>query len=254
MKVFTKISMAATLITFGVLGFTGITMAATAPSLGLADGYSVFGKAGITDVPTSHVWGNVGADLLSAIDLIDSEVDGSRIQDDGSFVQFDIATAYGALTQTPATGISLAGTVTVTPGVRTVLATETLDGTVTLSGAGVYIFRSANAFHVGNGASMIFAGGATECNVTVFWQIPTSMTIGTTAHIIGTIITESSHITFGSGATLQGRAFALGAGQVTLINNQITQPTCTVTGGSNRIPRLIPLINILKVPTPLVLV
>ena len=66
MKNFSKI-----LLVFSfVLGLTGTTMAATAPSLGLADGYSVFGKAGVTDVPaTTHVWGNVGADTLLSIGL-----------------------------------------------------------------------------------------------------------------------------------------------------------------------------------------
>jgi len=39
--------------------------AATAPSLGLAESYAVFGKAGVTNnsnVGTTNIWGNVGAD------------------------------------------------------------------------------------------------------------------------------------------------------------------------------------------------
>ena len=75
--------------------------------------------------------------------------------------------------------------------------------------------------------------------------------------MVGTIIAQTALISLAAGATLQGRAFALGAGQVTLDNNQITVPTCAVpasTGGNARIARLIPLINILKVPTPLVLI
>ncbi len=240
MKTFSKFLLAVCVI----LGFAGTTMAATAPSLGLADGYSVFGKAGITETPaaTTHVWGNVGSD--TTIGLIAWQVDGSIITPTPATIENAIATAYGALSQTPATGISLAGTVTVTPGVYTVLATETLDGTVTLSGAGVYIFRSASAFHVWSDAKMLLAGGADECNVSVFWQIPTTMTIGTNAHIIGTIITESSHITIANGATLQGRAFALGAGQVTLDNNQITRPVCTVFPGTGTLHVIKNVINI----------
>ena len=56
-------------------------------------------------------------------------------------------------------------------------------------------------------------------------------------------------------AGLQGRVFAHTL--LTLDDNLITEPTCTVppvVGGSSPRPRLIPLINILKVPTPLVLV
>lgn len=43
--------------------------------------------------------------------------------------------------------------------------------------------------------------------------------------MVGTIISDTA-IALGSDATLQGRAFSQSA-QVTLINNQITEPTCT---------------------------
>jgi uncharacterized repeat protein (TIGR01451 family) len=49
--------------------------------------------------------------------------------------------------------------------------------------------------------------------------------------MVGTIITGTELISLNTGATLQGRALSLLA-QVTLLSNQITQPTC-VTSGSN---------------------
>ena len=56
-------------------------------------------------------------------------------------------------------------------------------------------------------------------------------------------------------ATWTGRALDY-ATTVNVSNLNITVPVCTVpiaTGGSAAIPRLIPLINVLKVPTPLFL-
>ncbi|MDO8469082.1 MAG: ice-binding family protein [Candidatus Peribacter sp.] len=184
--------------------------AGTAPGLGTAASYAIFGAAGVTNNVASptHIWGNVGADLLASITNLDdaTQVDGTIIAPTPAQLLTDITTAYNALaSQQPGTTISLSGpAVTVTPGVYTVSAAETLNGTVTLDGAGVYIFGSDSAFTVGNGAKVLLTNGATACNV--FWQIPSAMTIGTTAEMVGTIITNSEAITLNTSATLQGRA------------------------------------------------
>lgn len=229
MKRFNNVSVAVSAIIF-LFGLAGsVAHAATAPDLGIADSYAVWGKAGVTnDVGGStHIWGNVGADLLTDITNLDdaTQVDGSIIAP-APGVETAISNAYDDLSTPPqeaATSISLSGTVTVTPGVYTVLAGETLNGTVTLDGAGVYVFRSASAFTVGSNAHMHLTNGA--CASNVFWQIYSSMTIGTGAEMVGTIITSQEAITFGTGATLQGRAFS-GIAAVTLLSNQITEPTC----------------------------
>lgn len=230
MKKFNKFSVITVLAV--AIGFinSNTTFAATAPDLGVADDYAVFGKAGVTNsgAPT-HVWGNVGGDLLSGITgLAPTQVGGNIIAPTAPAVQTAISNAFTALSTPPqetATALSLAGTVTVVPGVYTVLATETLNGTVTLDGAGVYIFRSASAFNVGNGARVLLTNGATACNV--FWQIQSTMTIGSDAQMVGTIIADTEAITLGTGATLQGRALSTIA-SVTLLSNQITVPTCAV--------------------------
>ncbi len=134
----------------------------------------------------------------------------------------------------------------------------TLSGTLTLHGTGspttdVWIFRSSRNL-VGTGtANIVFSGtGGLACNV--WWRIATTATFTASNAIVGNILAATS-ITFGTGATLNGRAFAYTA-EVTLLGNTISGPTCTVstptpTSGSGApVP---PLINLRKVPHPLAL-
>jgi hypothetical protein len=234
MKIFNKVSVVSISVVTIALSLIGAnsTLAATAPNLGAAESYAVFGKAGVTNnsaVGTTHIWGSVGADLVTNItNIVAAQVDGNI--NTGTGVGAAAQTAYGDLASQAATAsLDLAGIKTVAPGVYTVAA-STLNGTLTLDGAGVYIFRSSSSVSVLAGAKMNLINGASPCNV--FWQIPTSMTIGSGAQLVGTIIANTGEITFGDSTRLQGRAFSLTT-QVTLINDQITQPTCTSSSGSS---------------------
>lgn len=228
MKSFYKVSVAISVIAFGLTGSISV-FAATAPTLGVAASYAVFGKAGVTNdsnVGTTHIWGNVGADAINVTNLNDAtQVDG--IIDNGVGVEAAILTTYGQLAAIPDLPVvlNLAGNNTVAPGVYNVGAT-TLNGVLTLSGAGVYVFRSSSSIDVtaGVGAEVKLTNGADACNV--FWQIPASMTIGAGAKMVGTIVADTALISLGTNATLQGRALSRIA-QVTMLGNQITEPTCT---------------------------
>lgn len=215
-------SVAALSLVLGLAGPISVS-AATAPDLGAAATYSVYGDAGVTNdlSATTHVWGNVGHNGLGATNLDDAtQVDG--VIDVGAGVAAAASAAYDALAAQGATGaLDLDGGGNVTPGVYTVGATA-LNGTLTLDGAGVYIFRSSSSISTSGAAVVNLINGATACNV--FWQIPTSMTIGAGSVIEGTIITQTGLISLGSGASLKGRALA--KTQVTLIANQITEPVC----------------------------
>lgn len=206
--------------------------AATAPSLGAAETYAVFGKAGVTndsDVGTTHIWGNVGADATNVTGLDDdTQVDG--VIDAGAGVEAAILNAYAALDgQGADAALDLAGVNTVTPGVYTVGAT-TLNGNLILDGPGVYIFRSDSSISADAGALVTLTNGATACNV--FWQIPAAMTIGANAQIVGTIIADTELVSFAAGATLQGRALSRIA-QVTMDSNQITEPVCAAASSGS---------------------
>jgi len=201
--------------------------AATAPDLGAADSYAVFGKSGVTNDAggTTHIWGNVGADYMDTItNLIPGQVGGAIIAP-AADVQTDATAAYLDLmsgTQGTPTSLDLAGTHTITPGVYDIAAT-TLNGVLTLDGAGVYIFRSSSSETTAASGTMNLINGA--CASNVFWAISTSMTIGAGAHVEGTIIASTGNITLATDAALVGRAISL-TKNVTLLLNQITQPIC----------------------------
>lgn len=200
--------------------------AATAPNLGVAAGYSVFGNAGITETPaqTSHLWGNAGGNGFGNASLIASQVDGSIDAGANGPVVSAITSAYGDLAGQGLTGaIDLAASPTVVPGVYDIAATS-FNSTLTLNGAGVYIFRSTSSIAQTAGGTMSLINGA--CASEVYWQIPTSITFAAVGSIEGTIITNTGNITFVSGVSLKGRAWA--GTQVTMSNNQITEPaTCS---------------------------
>jgi hypothetical protein len=99
--------------------------------------------------------------------------------------------------------------------------------TVTLSGAGVYVFRSGGAITTGASSSVIVGGGA--CESDVYWAPIGAATLGATAPFAGSIL-DAAGITIGQATTLTGRALAFG-GTVTTANDTITVPTCTSFSG-----------------------
>jgi type VI secretion system secreted protein VgrG len=99
-----------------------------------------------------------------------------------------------------------------------------LTGTLTLTGAGVYIFQTGSSLVTATGSSVVLAGGASPCDV--FWQVGSSATLdGST--FVGTVMASTS-ITLGSGVTVHGRVLA-GTGDVTLIGDTIDASACIDT-------------------------
>jgi hypothetical protein len=99
-----------------------------------------------------------------------------------------------------------------------------LTGNLTLSGSGVWIFKSASTLTTSSGSSVT---GGDPCNV--WWRLVSSGTLGTTTSFIGNILALTS-ITLNTGATLNGRALAQ-TGAVTLDTNAITTGRCSGGGG-----------------------
>jgi len=81
----------------------------------------------------------------------------------------------------------------------------------------VWIMQIAKTLSLGSGASITLENGAQPMNI--FWQVAESTSILSGAHAQGIILCKTS-ITFGSGATLTGRALAQTA--VTMIATTVT--------------------------------
>jgi hypothetical protein len=95
----------------------------------------------------------------------------------------------------------------------------TLTGTLTLSGSGVWIFKSAATLITSGTANVV---GGDPCNV--WWREVSSATLGTNTSLIGSILASTS-ISLQTGASLNGRALAQ-TGAVTLDTNTITGSAC----------------------------
>jgi len=202
------------------------SLAATSPTLGAAGSYSVLGGETVTNAGPTTMPGNLGVSPGSAVTGFPPGVVGPpgtlhSADTNAAQAQADSSAAFGSLDQAcdttyPGTkdlvGENLAA------GVYCADAFE-LSGVLTLSGSGVWIFKSAAALSVSSGASVV---GGDPCNV--WWRVVSSAVIGTGASFVGNILALTS-ISLQTGASLNGRALAQ-TGAVTLDTNNITGSGC----------------------------
>ena len=227
-------------------------LGATSPSLGTMDSFAVFADSLISSAGNaSTINGNVGLEdgTGAAIGVQCGEVNGTIYDRDGAYTgagggstlclttnagfltgaDSDLVTTYDALAAGPNAicttsyvgGQDLTLVSPLGPGVYCVDATGfTLTGNLTLSGSGVWIFRSATTIITSPGSSVT---GGNTCDV--WWRAETSVTLDTTTVFRGNVLALDS-ITMNNGATLAGRALARN-GAVTLDTNTITRgPLC----------------------------
>lgn len=246
-----------------MVGFVGLVMKSpivhavqATVELGTATPFAILaGTPLISDAGNfSTITGNVGMSPgpSSAIGLLCTQVTGIIYAIDGTgnlcftvnaplvvTAKSDLTAAYGdAAGRTPVTIVPTElGGQTLTPGVYASDSTFLQISAPTpliLDGQGnpnaVFIFEASDveapALVPGPGSVVQLTGQAQACNV--FWRV-NAATIDTTAVFKGTILAYSS-ITVANGANIEGRLLAQ-TGQVTLINDTITVPACTVTSG-----------------------
>lgn len=247
----------ASIITLLISVTSNVYAAQPTVDLGTAAPFAILaGTPNITDAGNASViQGNVGLSPATgaAIGLTCAQVTGTiysvdatgplpcRVTDGPLLVtaKNDLTTAYNdAAGRTPVTTVptELGGT-TVVAGTYD-SASTTFDitagaGPLVLDGqndpSSVFIFEagfSGTGLNVGPGSTVSLINGAQACNV--FWRVDTA-NINTTASFKGTILALNS-ITVANGATIEGRLLARN-GNVTLINDTITVPTCADTPG-----------------------
>jgi hypothetical protein len=204
--------------------------AATSPTLGAAGSYSVLGGQTVTNGGPTTMPGDLGVSPGSAVVGFPPGIVGPP----GTIHAGDTNAAAAQAANTAAFGFidqgcdfpaylfgqgvkDLAGA-NLVPGVYCADA-FILTGVLTLSGSGVWIFKSASTLTTSPGSSVV---GGDPCNV--WWREVSSAIIDTTTSFIGNILASTS-ISLNTGATLNGRAFAQ-TGQVSLQSNVITGLTC----------------------------
>ncbi len=215
--------------------------------LGTAGGFVILSKSGVSTVPTSAVTGNIGVSPAAAsyITGFSLTVDGTNVfssspQVTGQLYAADYAAPTPANLTTAVGDMQLAftdaagrssdftehgagdiGGMTLAPGVYKWGTGVLVPTDVTLNGSAtdVWIFQVAQDLTVANGVTVLLSGGALAKNV--FWQVAGKVELGTTAHMEGVLLSQTS-ITLQTGASLNGRMLAQTA--VDLDGSTVVQP------------------------------
>jgi hypothetical protein len=197
--------------TFAVLAYAGVTNAGPTVVTGDLGTYPILSCTGLPTPCTGNGPGQVNG-MINSGDVIAQHAQASLL------IAFN--DAKGRTTNPINEDAADLGGKTLTPGLYKSATTMAITGTLTLQGAGVYIFQMGTGLTVNTGATVVLSGGATADNV--FWQVGSAATLGTTADFKGTIMAGTT-VTLATGARLNGRALALNA-SVTMDSNNITIP------------------------------
>lgn len=228
--------------------------AATSPSLGEAGFYGILASTYTNTAVGTTVYWDIGYTTPPAVPA--TVVNGIVHVADANYEQagLDQATALANLNSqagsspgfTFAPGaIDLASDVThgtvgvYTPGFYDIDGAADIGGggTITLDGAGTYIFRMDGALGTSANSIVTYINGASPCDV---WWIPTAATtLGANSTFVGTVI-DASGITIGDTVAWEGRALAYG-GTVSTVRDTINKPPCALAAYPSRtLPATVP--------------
>jgi ice-binding like protein len=213
--------------------------AQTAPSLGAADTFAVLAGSTVTNTGLSIITGNLGLHPGTAVTGFPAgQVVAGTIQAANAAAlaaKDSLTTAYNSLVSQACTqdltGQDLGGK-TLTTGVYCFSSTAQLTGTLTLNALGnssaVFIFKMGSTLTTASASKVVMINGGSPS--TVFWQVGSSATLGTTTSFVGNILALTS-ITVTTGVSVAGRTLARN-GAVTLDTNAVRippPPTTTMT-------------------------
>jgi hypothetical protein len=217
-----------TILIMCMLGFGTPALAQSAPPLGSAQTFVVLGASTVTNAGPTVIAGNLGVSPGTAVTgFPPGTISGGTIHSDdpaATSAQADAHTAYADLLAescgTNLSGLILGTSVGATilvPGVYCFASSAQLTGTLTLSGAGPYIFQIGSTLITATNSAVNLTNGATAANV--FWQVGSSATLGVDSVVAGSVLAAVS-ITVDTGTNVEGRVIALGAA-VTLDTNAL---------------------------------
>ncbi|MHB1309594.1 MAG: ice-binding family protein [Limisphaerales bacterium] len=245
------------LVSVALMFLQAFGSAAQAPvNLGTAGNHVILAKSGISTVPASVITGDIGVSPIDSTAITGF----SLIHTTGSpFATSDQVTGrvyapdYAAPTPVNLTsaigdmetaytdaagrsspdftelGAGQIGGLTFVPGLYKWGTDVLISSDVTFSGSpsNVWIFQIAGRIEQASGTRMFLAGGAMAKNI--FWQAFGDITLGTTAHFEGIVLTKTS-ISLATGASINGRLLAQTA--VTLDGSTVTAPAAAAASAT----------------------
>jgi Ice-binding-like len=199
-------------------------------TMGKAAPYAVLAGTTVTNTGPTKISGDLGVAPGSAVTGFPPGLvrDGTihKATKGAGQAKDALTTAYlDAKGRTPATpvGANIGGR-TLAPGVYEASSFMRINGTVVLNAHSdpnaVFIFKAGSTLITASNATVRLTGGAQACHV--FWQVGSSLTLGTNTTFVGTVLALTS-ASLRTGATVRGRILARN-GAVTLDSNIITRP------------------------------
>lgn len=233
-------------LTFALVSLlsTAPALAASNPALGQAGSFTILSGTYSNTAPGTVISNDLG---YTTPPVVSPTVNGSTHVADAVYNQagIDQGTALNALNAQPCTynfpsgAVDLASDTThgvvgvYAPGVYCVTGAASIGGggTLTLTGAGTYIFRMTGALTSTSNSIIALAGGASACNV--WWTPGAATTLGANSTFGGTVI-DASGITIGNTVNWTGRALAFG-GTVNTMTDTVNSSSCpsTATAGTS---------------------
>lgn len=214
----------------------------TTVNLGSATKFAILSKTGVTNVFPSSITGNAGCSPITgaAMLLTCTEVTGLIVTVDAAGPlpcritnATKLTSAIGAM-ETAYTdaagrvgpdftnlGAGNIGGLTLTPGLYKWTTNVNIATDIAISGSAtdIFIFQISGTLKTASGVNIVLLGGAQAKNI--FWQTTGAVTLGTTSHFEGTILSNTG-INLKTGASVNGRLFAKTA--VTLQQNTVVRP------------------------------
>ncbi|OGU83990.1 MAG: hypothetical protein A2W11_13300 [Ignavibacteria bacterium RBG_16_35_7] len=196
-----------------------------------ASPFAILSGSSVTNTGATIITGDLGLSPGSSIGGFPPGIlNGTQHINDAiaNQAKLDLTAAYNnAAGRTSTDIVTLSGNIgglTLTPGLyKSTSSLAISSGDVTFDAMGnanaIFIIQIASTLTTTSGRKVILAGGAQAS--TIFWQVGSSATFGTTSVMKGTIMAMQS-ITFNTGATLNGRALAR-TGGVTMSGNTIVR-------------------------------
>ena len=202
--------------------------------LGSASDFGVLAGTTITNAGNSAVYGEIGVNPGTAVVGFPPgiAVGGIHLNDMAAArAEADLASAClylsGLAPTANLTDLNLGGS-TLTSGVYRFDAAADLNGALTLSGSGIFLFQIATSLNIANDSLIVTSGGANAAEI--YFLTGSSVTTGASAALQGNFIAMQS-ISFGTGSSLTGRALAI-EGAVTMLDNAITIPAAAPEPGT----------------------
>ncbi|MCI4361513.1 MAG: DUF3494 domain-containing protein, partial [Thermoplasmata archaeon] len=204
--------------------------------LASASSYAILASSTVTSTGNTAITGNLGLSPgTSVTGFPPATITGIKniTTPSAAAAMANLTIAYNNASGRTNCAVTIAGNIggqTLTPGLyKSTSSLAISSGDLTLSGGGnpngVFVFQVASAFTTTSGRAVVLSDGAQAGNV--YWQIGSSVTIGTTSVMKGTIMAHDS-ISMLTGSVLNGRVMAQ-TGEVSLAATTIVVPTSSTS-------------------------